>query len=51
MEAHDNPVHSFGRLKRGWIIFFYASTWSSEKVEADGAKAYPVGGFFIGSAK
>ena len=24
--------------QRGWILFFDASTWSSGKVEADGAK-------------
>jgi hypothetical protein len=44
--AHDNPDHSFERLMHGWIIFFFASTWSSGKVEADGAKACPVGGSF-----
>ena len=36
--ALENPVRPSQRLKRGWILLFDASTWSSGKVEADGAK-------------
>ena len=36
--ALENPVPPSERLKRGWILLFDASTWSSGKVEADGAK-------------
>ena len=36
--ALENPVRPSERLKRGWILLFDASTWSSGKVEADGAK-------------
>ena len=34
----ENPVRPSERLKRGWILLFDASTWSSGKVEADVAK-------------
>ena len=37
-KKNENPVRPSKRLKRGWILLFDASTWSSGKAEADGAQ-------------